>query len=167
MRLCYRLEDAWSVTALGTALAITNNPSEAERRLRVVLNASTQIGSTDRERYAEEAVGNLRDADLRYWCGYFVLAMILSGSSAAAGTLWTPGRGFLYKRSARTTRAPNVGDVAYKQEPYQHYGLIYDVRENGTVHRIDGNTSGGKVDWASNAVGDPNWTYYDASPFYL
>ena len=80
------------------------------------------------------------------WCGVFVLWVLrMVGLTTRK---WVSGRGFIYIDAQGHSTAkpwlpivamPAIGDIAYFDQPYQHYALVEEV-EGARVHLIAGNT---------------------------
>lgn len=72
------------------------------------------------------------------WCGAFAL-WCLRQALPALRVYWAfgpPSYGFLFR--LEQTHAPEPGDIAYLDKPFQHHAVVTSV-ENGVVYTIDGN----------------------------
>ena len=85
-------------------------------------------------------------APMPHWCGIFALwavktALIPAGFNAGN---WKMGYGLDRNYFYGLTSKPQKGDVAYKNEPYQHHAIVYDVQTDETnktiIETIDGNS---------------------------
>ena len=141
--------------AIGTALVLaalagtrsfspTVKPPLSRRAL-VVKMAASQLGVQDPSLYWQDAYGSVPPTGYA-WCGVFALWVL----RRALGVTWkwVAGLGFIWvddsgKRSSTprlpTVRTPQPGDIAYFDQPYQHYAVVESVSGN-TVTLIAGNT---------------------------
>lgn len=144
--------------ALGAALVLaalagtrsfspTVATSQAARRNRnlVVLTASMEVGETDPSKYWLDAYGAVPSSKYA-WCGVFALWVLRKALNVT--WRWIAGIGFIYvddsgKRSAiprlPVVDTPEPGDIAYYDQPYQHYAVVESV-SGGVVTLIAGNT---------------------------
>lgn len=120
-------------------------------RKRVITIASTQVGQDDPSEYWLDVLGYVPPKKIN-WCGAFVLWTLRI--VFALNWKWVPGLGFIYvdndgKRLSvprlPSLSVPAVGDIAYYDNPFQHYGLVESVELaqpplGSTVHLIAGNT---------------------------
>lgn len=111
-----------------------------ELRQRVANLASSQEGSEDVAKYWREVLpSNWAGPYPRHWCGAFALWAL----RLALGCLWRweVGKGFLYR--LRPTESPDLGDICYSAEPYQHHAVLTAIglETDGTPYTItqDGN----------------------------
>jgi len=112
-------------------------------RERVLAAAESQLGEHRWELFLN-GVTNQTPGPQTSWCGIFAL-WALHQAGLANDTVWKfdgPPWGFLYKLPA--TRDPKPGDIAYQDQPFQHHAIVKKV-EGGTVHTIDGNSTGNAV----------------------
>lgn len=108
------------------------------RRTQIVQNALAEIGPGDVARYMV-ACGLPADTHAD-WCGIFCLAMIKS-AGVAHDVIWISGIGFAYPQHLTITRTPQPGDIYYKDQPHQHYGLVVDHDPvTGKLVAVEGNT---------------------------
>jgi hypothetical protein len=116
-------------------------------RQAVVSYARTQLDITDPSPYWLKVYGSVPKPLKKYaWCGVFVLWVLhVVGLTKRR---WVSGLGFLYVDDQGhgnetpwlpITQHPEPGDVAYFDQPYQHYALV-DYVDSDTVHLIAGNT---------------------------
>lgn len=80
-----------------------------------------------------------------HWCGLFALWAIrtsLGPLGVDAGT-WKMGSG-VDRAFFTTTTAPQKGDIAYRDQPFQHHAIVIDVHPgddgHAVVETIDGNS---------------------------
>jgi hypothetical protein len=113
----------------------------SEARLRVVACAENELDSTDPRPYWTDALGYIPEPMNRYaWCGVFALYCLRR--AGLVDWKWIVGRGFVYKDGKQRlpiVTKPEPGDVAYFDQPYQHYAIVEAVGSDG-VHVIAGNT---------------------------
>lgn len=139
---------------------------ESSIREAIVTAAFSQLGNTDPSRYwlavLDPPQAHPVDAKGRplFWCGAGAL-WCLQQAGAARGVHWVPGRGFIFM--LKPTRSPKVGDIAYRDRPYQHHAVV--VRFDGTtVDTIDFNAEGGTVVRHCNTPIDKWTSIYDVEP---
>ncbi len=98
------------------------------------------------------------------WCGAFALRC-LHEAHVALSVKWEfgpPHYGFLYRLP--TTHAPEPGDIAYLDKPWQHHAIVTGV-DGDTVHTIDGN-QGPSAPIKTHSVPLEHWTaFYSIAPF--
>jgi len=90
----------------------------------------------------------LRDEDRRryegkkvYWCGMYAL-WVFQQAGLLTDVKWEPGKGFLFKLP--TTDNPKPGDLGYLDKR-NHHSIVKEVRPDGSVITIDGNSMWGRV----------------------
>jgi hypothetical protein len=119
-------------------------------RLRVIEYASSQIGTTDPRPYWLDAYGFIPSPLGNYaWCGVFALWALRQ--ARLTSRRWVAGLGFIYVdangkasktpwlRQLAPSEVPAMGDIAYYDQPFQHYALVEEV-SGDRVHVIAGNT---------------------------
>lgn len=80
----------------------------------------------------------------RPWCGAWVLSKLRAMGLTEAE--WKNGIGFVGPLGLRPTKTPKPGDIAYKDQPKQHYALVETpAGKDGPLITLDGNASGGVV----------------------
>jgi hypothetical protein len=97
------------------------------------------------------------------WCGAFALWCIhQAGLGLELRWMFGPPHyGFLY--NLPITHAPQPGDVAYLDKPYQHHAIVIEV-EGETVHTIDGN-QGAESPIKAHSLPLSHWTaFYSIEP---
>lgn len=118
-----------------------------EIRHQIARTAIEEEGNADHARYWLDVLdppqAHPKDGALRplSWCGAFAL-WCLHQAGVAHGIKWIPGQGFLFR--LKRTACPRVGDIAYKDQPFQHHGVVVEV----------GPIEGGKPAWVSTANGN-------------
>jgi|CXWL01.1.fsa_nt_gi hypothetical protein len=119
-------------------------------RARVLAVAMGELGQQDPKRYWSEVVEHDGDKFRGAWCGGFALWAIRRGLGLT-DIFWEPGKGFCWQLPR--TFAPEPGDVAYFDQPYQHHAIVGHVA--GTeLHTIDGNQAGGSVQLRRRPLSD-------------
>lgn len=78
------------------------------------------------------------------WCGIFTLAA-LKGGGIAADVTWKIGIGYVGPEHLNQTVDPQPGDIFYKDQPFQHYGLVTSLNADGSLDSIEGNAPGVKI----------------------
>lgn len=123
-----------------------NLPNGARRnRDLVVLTAAMELGESDPSKYWRDAYGAI-PASKYAWCGVFALWVLRK--ALGISWRWIAGIGFIYadsngKRSSvprlPVVRVPEPGDIAYYDQPFQHYAIVESV-SGDDVSVIAGNT---------------------------
>lgn len=112
-----------------------------ELRQRVANVASSEVDCSDSARYWREVLP--RDWKGPYpphWCGAFALWCL----HVALGCEWhwEISKGFLWR--LKPTRDPDIGDICYMAQPYQHHAVLTAVGEayggREFVISVDGNS---------------------------
>lgn len=106
------------------------------RRTAIVDAARSQVGPGNVPAYW--ASSGLPADTHRAWCGAFAL-YCLHEAGVALGVKWIFGIGFVGPQHLALTRNPQPGDIVYKDQPWQHYGVVASF-ENGVLKTIEGNT---------------------------
>ncbi|HEY3496151.1 MAG TPA: hypothetical protein VGK73_15740 [Polyangiaceae bacterium] len=104
------------------------------------------------------------------WCGGFFL-WGLHHVGVATDVYWLDGRGFVEPTKMPATRAPKPGDLAYFNQPYQHYACVVST-DLGKLVTIDGNQLKGVT---KNTKPLPTWgmekkgqcVFYSVQPLLL
>jgi hypothetical protein len=110
------------------------------KRAEVVSIARTEIGKRDAAKYWEGVLPSGPPYP-KHWCGGFAL-WVLRTAGLAPDVPWGIGRGFCYRLPI--TNHPQIGDIAYFDQPYQHHAVVVEVSDRGLV-TVDGNQSGETV----------------------
>jgi hypothetical protein len=139
-------------------------PDFLELRARVATAAANEKGARDANRYWREVLDpSWKGPYPKHWCGAFALWALHVGLHCTWLWCMNPRQpGFLGRLPQ--TKAPQVGDLCYLAEPYQHHGVVVGIGE-GAIQTAEGNTgtSPGIVD----VVGSPfsRWTaFYSIEP---
>lgn len=74
------------------------------------------------------------------WCGAWVLSKLRQAGLTNA--TWTMGSGFVAKLRLPLTTKPQPADIAYWDQPRQHFALVESLDPLVT---LDGNSTGGVV----------------------
>jgi hypothetical protein len=112
---------------------------KCDYRQRVVAMALREVGTYDPSKYWLDAYGYVPDSKYS-WCGVFALWVLRQ--VGLVDWKWRTGKGFIYEDGiARLpiTESPDSGDVAYYDQPYQHYAIVERVIGD-RVSIIAGNT---------------------------
>ncbi len=144
-----------------------------ELRQRVANIASEQIGSKDNDMYWREVLPReWQGPHPEHWCGAFTLWDL----HKALGCTWTwqvrgcygaTRTGYLWR--LETTDTPDIGDICYMDQPYQHHAILTAVGDSAEgrpfVISVDGNSGAppGEVDekWRARK----KWTaFYSIQP---
>lgn len=73
------------------------------------------------------------------WCGALVLRS-LQQAGLARGVKWKVGYGFIAPQGLPQVQFPEVGDIAFVPQPFQHQAIVVDADPaTGRVLTIDGN----------------------------
>lgn len=105
---------------------------------QAVLDAAiAQLGKPNSPEFWTSALDKPSGAQRLAWCGIFTL-YCLHEAGLVRDTHWIYGRGYLSGLLPRTL-APRVGDIGYRDQPFQHHFIIEAV-EGDMVHSIDGNS---------------------------
>lgn len=125
----------------------TVSPTASMRRRDLVtLTAGLEVGETDPAKYWRDAYGSVPSSKYS-WCGVFALWVLRRALNVT--WRWIAGVGFIYADdSGKRTDVPRLpvvsvpepGDVAYYDQPYQHYAIVERVNNDGTATLIAGNT---------------------------
>lgn len=138
----------------------------ASLRQEVANLASRERGSTDSAKYWREVLpASWRGPFPPQWCGAFTLWAL----RVALGCpwQWEIGRGYLYR--LRPTSDPDLGDVCYMDQPYQHHAILIAIGTDADgasfVISQDGNSGN------SPGICQENWrkrsawtTFYSIDP---
>lgn len=73
----------------------------------------------------------------KHWCGGFAL-WALHKAGIARDVFWLDGLGFCEVEKLPKTKAPQPGDIAYTNSPFQHHAIVKSLA-NGILVTIDGN----------------------------
>lgn len=143
--------------AAGAAVLIFRRAGFAvSPRQRVVQIAESQIGQDKGSTYASATREN--NVPPRVWCGIFALWALRQ--ARLTNWYWDWGTGFIGKLPR--TRNPKPGDIAFKEEPYQHQAVLRKIA-NGFAYTVDGNSYYGKVQPREHPVS--YWTaFYSIEP---
>jgi hypothetical protein len=136
------LLDNWQLLAVGAATAIAAvaflSTVLGGSRGRAVRIAKAELGRGDPQRYASAAGGSVPTGES--WCGIFALWVLRQ--AGLTDWTWQWGWGFISKLPR--TSNPQPGDIAFKQEPFQHQAVV-EKAKGGYVWTINGNSDGGRV----------------------
>lgn len=135
----------------------------AELRQRVANIASSEEGCAQAERYWREVLpDNWRGPYPPHWCGAFALWCLRRAGLTSWN--WEVGAGFLYKLRGSVTGSPDLGDIAYRNHPYQHHGVVTAVGDDYVITQ-DGN-SGDAPGTCFEQYRAKSWwtTYYSIEP---
>jgi hypothetical protein len=95
----------------------------------------------------------------KHWCGAFALWVL--NTVLQTGWLWgfgTRTSGFCWR--LRRTSHPQLGDVAYRERPYQHHALVTSIDDRQLV-TVDGNSGfPPTVRHGGHLLGMPGWAYF-------
>lgn len=114
-------------------------PAKADYRSLVVDTALREVGTYDPSRYWMDAYGYVPDAKYA-WCGVFALWVLRQ--VGLTDWKWKTGKGFIYENGVARlpiTKSPLPGDIAYYDQPYQHYAIVERVIGD-RVSLVAGNT---------------------------
>jgi hypothetical protein len=146
--------------------ARTKMETRQSLRQRVANLASSEEGNFDASPYWREVLPSTWEGPYpRHWCGAFTLWAL----RVALGCTWQweVGKGYLYR--LKTTLDPDIGDICYKDRPYQHHAILTAIGANADgkpyVISQDGNSgsSPGVVEEHWRARGQ--WTaFYSIEP---
>lgn len=96
------------------------------------------------------------------YCGALVLRS-LQKAGLARGVRWKIGRGFIEPLSLPQVRFPQVGDIAFVPQPFQHQALVIDADPaTGRVLTIDGNQPA--IEPRERYVQNGNLQFYSIQP---
>lgn len=117
------------------------------RRLAIVEwakhEASVAGDGSHRDEYMKASC--LNPADHPEWCGIFTLAA-LKANGVGLDVCWEVGIGYVGPQHLTITKDPLPGDISYKDQPFQHYGLVAaPLGPNGELDSVEGNAPGVKV----------------------
>lgn len=121
--------------------------NETELRARIVALMASEIGPGDTDAYWKACgIGPpypVRNTATGHWCGAMALWAIKTALKQVGYTLpvnWRIGLGFAEVGPMKLprTKAPQPGDVAYTDQPFQHHAIVESLRD-GTLVTIDGN----------------------------
>ena len=114
--------------------------------------AKEEIGYVEGPKDNETKYGAFTKANFQPWCGSFVMWCANKAGVKVPNTVYTPGGAAAFKKSGRWYDSqicdPEPGDIAYFDFPgdgvdrISHVGIVIKDNEDGTVWRIEGNTSG-------------------------
>lgn len=115
-------------------------------------------------------------ARTKSWCGGTLLHMYRS-EGIADGVYWEDGVGFVYPQNLPITHKPKPGDVIYKNDPNQHYGMALSELDyskvqyqNGphveTVEANSDNENRERGIWKHRRMVTPRggWTFFSIAP---
>lgn len=127
---------------LAASLAILPRKPLHPKRQAVIDIALSQVGKQDPDKYWSEVCIDLVGSG-KAWCGGFALWCLRQ--AGVTNRYWLPRLGFVYQKpQLRATLNPETGDIAYIDQPYQHYALVVNV-VGETIYTIDGNQAGETV----------------------
>ncbi len=136
-------------------------------RFEVVRLALQEVGSPGHERimeYHRNAIGRAVGSRELEWCGLFCLAM-LHDAGIAADVLWHIGGGFCEEQHLPRVKLPELGDVAYYDQPSRHHALVSSVdTETGTFGSVDGNQAADTVVLRKNIRLSKPTCFYSIEP---
>lgn len=123
-----------------------------QERQRIVDYARTQIGAAKADHPRVQAYwddclkgGLPKGGYVKSWCGGFVLHCLRH--VLGIQDQWRDGRGFIYQSITKGKTVPvksaQPGDIVHYPQPYQHYALVAEVRDDGLI-TIDGNSNNDK-----------------------
>lgn len=132
--------------------------SNDARRARLLENASRDIGNSF---MALGKAGGAIWQELgltamagKAWCGAWVLKKLREEKLTTA--TWKIGLGFVAGLKLPITKTPKPADIAYKDQPNQHYAFVKTFKPFVT---LDGNSTGGVVKENEHAS-TAGWTFY-------
>lgn len=159
---------------------------EAEARAEVVRQAELAIGPHPRgpegdvfgywrevlpSSWTDEEVAQY--AAVKHWCGGFDLRCIKRAGLAENAT-WRDGTGFVYPEGLPPTANPKPGDVAYRQNPWQHYAVFAADHGGGKFTTIDGNSTPADKDaprvegvYQHDHTSRRGWTFFSIAPLLM
>lgn len=105
------------------------------------------------------AVSGLKTPYPPAWCGAFALWALRQAGIDAPD--WTIGLGFVAPANLHITDTPLPGDIMYRDQPWQHYGLVRCV-DSDTAFTIEGNTPG--ISLHAHPISDRRYVYYSIAP---
>lgn len=114
-------------------------PIGPDYRALVVDTALREVGTYDPSRYWMDAFGYIPDAKYS-WCGVFALWVLRQVD--LVDWKWKTRKGFIYEDGVARlpiTKEPRPGDIAYYDQPNQHYAIVERVIGD-RVSIIAGNT---------------------------
>jgi len=124
-------------TALAGAAAVVLSTGQHPGRVSVLRYASADVGlALSRESWS--AVNPTLQG--KPWCGAWALWKLQQAGLTDVG--WVSGIGFVGPLGLRGTLSPQPGDIAYWDQPMQHYAIVESVNPLVT---LDGNSTGGVV----------------------
>jgi hypothetical protein len=95
--------------------------TRAQLRQAVVNRAAAEELATEASKYWKDVLpSNWTGPYPRHWCGAFTLWVLRQ--ELGCSWHWEVGRGYLYR--LRRTTEPDLGDICYMDQPYQHHGLL-------------------------------------------
>lgn len=99
-----------------------NSPlTSFELRQRVANLASGEDGLRDSQKYWHEVLEQSWHGPYpREWCGAFTLWALRK--ALGCHWRWECGKGYLYR--LKTTHEPDIGDICYMDQPYQHHAVL-------------------------------------------
>jgi hypothetical protein len=107
-------------------------------RQAVIDAAIRNLGKPNSAEFWVSALGHRTVAQNLAWCGIFDLFCLHEGG-LALDVHWAFGLGFLYKLKLPLTKTPQLADIGYRDQPFQHHFLVEAV-DGPMVHSIDGNS---------------------------
>jgi hypothetical protein len=132
-------------------------PSSMKKREDFLNRVRAELGKKDPTPYEVDALGYKPTSKLS-WCGIFALSMLRQ--VGLTNWKWEIGKGFLYRLPV--TKNPLPGDLFY-QHNQNHHGIVEEVRPDGMVVTLNGNSTGGAV---ARVVRQPSTiaAYYSIAP---
>lgn len=140
---------------------VAPNPEPANndaRRARLLENAAADIGKSF---MASGKVGGAIWQELglaamagKAWCGAWVLKKLREEKLTSA--TWKIGLGFVSALGLPIVKTPKPADIAYKDQPNQHYAFVKTLQPFVT---LDGNSNGGVVRETLHPS-TTGWTFY-------
>lgn len=141
---------------------------EVNRYRQTVIDvALSQLHETEPAEYWLDAFGALPpDYHKLAWCGVFALWCLRQANLTKR--VWIRGKGFIWvDDNGKSSRVPylpiihssriGVGDVAYFDKPFQHYGIVEELGEDDPDHGeafvkiIAGNTPDVDQSWVKRS----------------
>lgn len=134
----------------------------------VVSIARAELGNTDPTRYWTEVLpGQLIYPP--HWCGAFALYCLRQ--ARLTNWTWRVGLGFLsapdrdgnLRWRLPRTNVPRLGDIAYRDRPYQHHAMVSEV-DQAEIGTIDGNSGYPPAVRAQHHAMGGGYVYYSIEP---